>query len=143
MIQAKTIREAYLKAHNGETFSINLTGNIRLIIDSLRTSNTDLFSGKPIKVIGGADAYWKFEEGYFFIYGSETEIKYLYEQLVKHYELRGYKQDGAEVVTLRERATTEEEKPGRPSLASYLSNTNCASKLTPFDKRVLEMDYER
>ena len=61
MNKSVKIRAAYLRAHEGETFNICLTGNVRAIIQDRQTTNAALYSGNPVELVGGAEAYWKAE----------------------------------------------------------------------------------
>jgi hypothetical protein len=133
MNAATKIRAAYLRQHQDDTFSLNLTGNIRLLLANHQTPNYQVYSGEPVRLVGGAYAYWKAEDGYFFVSGDKGEMQYLYEDVVATYEV--FKLDlksGDEVISLREKAK------GKPATKpEYLSATTVAGLLTAYDEALL------
>lgn len=118
MNAATKIRAAYLRLHEQDQFNLNLAGNVRPLLNDPQTSNTKLYSGDSVSLIGGATAYWKAEDGYFFVCGSLDEVGYVYKSLLHSFELFGFvTKDGQDVVTMRE--VPQEPAPKRATLKDY------------------------
>lgn len=124
MNQATKIRAAYLRAHEDEIFSINLAGNVRALLQNSQTTNDTLYSGEPVPLIGGATAAWKAEDGYFFVWGHDFEIKDLHAGMLHSFELFKFTTNGVDVISMR--SVPEEKK----SAQCYEAKDNLAGQLT-------------
>ena len=124
------IRAAYLRQHQHEQFSLNIAGNLRPLLANPQTTNAALYSGEPARLVGGALAYWKFEDGFFVVCGALQEIRYLNDNVLPTYEVFKIDMGGVEVISLRERVEKREARP------DYLAAGNVDIMLTAFDKAV-------
>lgn len=130
---ATKIRAVYLRMHEDETLSILITGNIRLLLVNHQTSNYAVYSGEPVRLIGGANAYWKHEDGYFFVSGTRAEMTYLCDDVLSTYDaIKLDLKSGDEVVSIREKVRPKPvEKP------DYASRSTVAGLLTACDEALL------
>lgn len=133
------IRAAYLRAHDDETFHLNITGNLRLLLGTAQTSNTELYSGSAVTLVGGGCAYWKPDEGYFFVCGTRAQMTELYDCILSGFDTTGFAGSGGEaVVSLREHP---EGKPCRPHLEDFERVGSSHNDLTAYDKALLNGDW--
>lgn len=99
---ANDIRNAYIKAHENDMFSMYFTGDIRPLIDNKMTPNDHVYSGRSTRLIGGANAYWKPMDGFFFVCGDAHEMKHLYDIVVRGYDVAIISINGADVISIRQ-----------------------------------------
>lgn len=96
------IRNAYITSHENEMFSMYFTGDIRPLINDKMTPNDQVYSGRSTRLVGGANAYWKNMDGYFFVVGSAHEMKDLYDIVVRGYDTCIISINGTDVISIRQ-----------------------------------------